>query len=256
MCPKRQGAKKRSKGKRPPTDEHRPCEPSPGSGDGYVASQEGELLARVLDRAARVPWEVVPADNELNRARGYWVSDEDLDDARQLLAGMVDALETGGRVELARLGEAKRHLLGLPETKPDACSRYVEAIRDYAKKVRSNALAPGTPFRDDGQLGYFLRMWRDRLASVFDPAFRNLDVEQMKTVLESIVDMDTKKGGARRWGAVHAAATLAVEVNAFGFGEGERAPEESEDVHKARKVARAAKRLRVEVSRRSSRKGK
>ena len=52
-------------------------------------------------------------------------------------------------------------------------------------------------------------------------------MEQMKTVLESIVDMDTKKGGARRWGAVHAAATLAVEANALGFGEGERAPEES-----------------------------
>ena len=66
-------------------------------------------------------------------------------------------------------------------------------------------------------LRQFFLVKRETLARYHHPAFAQLDLKRLQEALLSIVDDPQKKGGARRHGAVHIAAELAIEVKAFGF---------------------------------------
>jgi len=103
----------------------------PATMEGYIPTDDAVLAGRLVDGEARVSWEAVPHDNPENRARGVWVSDDDLALAKHVITAIVEAFMTGDR-GLPRLllnfaSERRRDgVLRRPSSRPPLTSYEVE----------------------------------------------------------------------------------------------------------------------------------
>lgn len=174
-------------------------------------AEEGLLLARIYDSAARTPWQSVPDDTPENRAEGAWVTDADLARGEQHLEYLLDAFKSGDRDALDRLEEANAILRNTPRTPTELRQRYSLFIRGDVERAHLWAKA----YPDDEAEQRERCGWQLSGYVKLDPAFAELTAARLHEALLT-VDLSKPSGGQGNVGVDQIAAELAIECGAFG----------------------------------------
>jgi len=171
-----------------------------------------------------------------------YVRDIDLSRGQHILRILSEAYAVADRDVLDRLARVIDVLEDRPKTEHQKLVRYLDTIELSSRRAAmlespraptaAGRLAPEVPSLEQSYV-----LTRNALVH-HDHAFAQLDPKRLREALLMVVHDPLKKGGAGRSGPAHVAAQLAVEVNAFGFGNGDAGYDD--------KVNRARDRLQKE----------